>query len=304
MLCMMLSGLLVSAAYSTLQSSITLSTNGNVVSFGSSLNPDGLLPFQNAFLGRILANGSFAIDGAQLRVMANGGGSTCSGRLFYRCYRQGSIAPAFNSISLAGPAVGASNTFTWSNSNQINLMPNLSAPGVYVLECYWNSTGNAANTSCSTTFNDHNGGAYYQGYVEYCLTDAFSDFNFSANPTWNGDISDFTVVGTSDVSAADAAQSNTLRLNAPASSGSRYISKSESNWSNSQTWSFWIGRRAQSYNRHLQRRIISRRTYHDPQNIYNQESIILYPTASTFVVFSSHSSFSFSFEAWHPNVDV
>jgi hypothetical protein len=245
---MMLSGLLVSAAYSTLQSSITLNTNGNAVLFGSSLNPDGLVPFQNAFLGRILANGSFSMDGAQLRVMANGGGTTCAGRFFYRCYRQGSAAPAFTTIALTGPVAGAGSTFTWSNSSPVNLMPNLSTPGVYMFECYWNSTGNAVNNSCSTTFNDHNGGTYYQGYLEYCMTDAFSDFNFSANPTWNGDISDFTIIGTSDVSAADATQSNTLRLNAPASAGSRYISKPESNWSHSQSWSFWIGRRAQSYN--------------------------------------------------------
>jgi Lectin C-type domain/HYR domain len=247
-LCIMLSGLIASAAYSTLQSSLTVNANGVNTSYAGGFNTDGLSSLQQAFLGRIFANGSLSLNNIGLRVQATGGGTTCSGTFFYRCYRQGSAAPSFTAVNLTGPNNIAAGIFLWNSNSSIDLMNSLTTPGVYVVECYWNSTGNASNASCSTSFNDNNSGNYYQAFVEYCMTDAFSDGNFNLSPQWTGDTNDFIIVNTSDVAASDAVQSNTLRLNTPAGNGTKYLSKLETNWSSSQTWSFWIGRRGQVYN--------------------------------------------------------
>jgi hypothetical protein len=247
-LCILLSGLIASAAYSTQQSSLTMNVNGVNTSYAGGFNADGLSSLQQAFLGRILANGSLSLNNIGLRVQTTGGATTCSGTFFYRCYRQGSAAPVFTAVNLNGPNTIASGIFLWNSNSSIDLMNSLTTPGVYVVECYWNSTGNASNASCSTNFNDNNAGNYFQAYVEYCMTDAFSDANFNLAPQWTGDTNDFTIVTSSDVAASDAIQSNTLRLNAPAGNGTKYLSKAENNWSSAQTWSFWLGRRGQVYN--------------------------------------------------------
>ncbi len=248
LLCALLSHLIASAAYSNLQSTVNISVNSVPTAYAGGANEDGITALQNAFLGRILANGNFAINASSLRVLANGGGTTCSATFFYRVYRQGSTAPAFTPIVLSGPTNVSARIFQWNNASSINLMGSLTTPGVYIFETYWSSTGNAINNSCSTVFTDNNSGNFFKGYVEYCMTDAFSDNNFSINPAWSGDVSSFTIVNSSDVSASDAVDSRTLRLNVASGAGIRYLSKPEANWSSSQTWSFWIGRRAQGYN--------------------------------------------------------
>jgi hypothetical protein len=76
--------------------------------------------------------------------------------------------------------------------------------------------------------------------------ETFADGNFTANPAWGGNTSAWQVVTSSDV-AAGAANSNTLRLNfTTASSGTKYLrTQRTASWGTSQSWSFWMGRRAQ-----------------------------------------------------------
>lgn len=78
------------------------------------------------------------------------------------------------------------------------------------------------------------------------LYDSFSDGEFVNNPPWTGTTSSWTVVTSSDA-AAGATNSNTLRLNAPAVSGTEYLSSQISSWGTSQEWNFWLGRRNQAF---------------------------------------------------------
>ncbi|MBI4547280.1 MAG: fibronectin type III domain-containing protein [Ignavibacteriae bacterium] len=77
--------------------------------------------------------------------------------------------------------------------------------------------------------------------------ETFADGNFTSNPAWGGNTSAWQVVTSSDV-AAGATNSNTLRLNyTSASSGTRYLrTQRTASWGTSQSWSFWMGRRAQA----------------------------------------------------------
>ena len=78
------------------------------------------------------------------------------------------------------------------------------------------------------------------------LVESFADGNFTANPAWGGTTTTWQVVANSDV-AAGATGSNTLRLNATAVTGTEYLSTQRTAaWGSSQSWSFWLGRRAQA----------------------------------------------------------
>ena len=76
--------------------------------------------------------------------------------------------------------------------------------------------------------------------------DSFTDGDFISNPAWSGNAASFSVVADS-TAAAGATGSQTLRLNAPATSGTEYLSTQIAEWGTSQEWRFWIGRRAQAF---------------------------------------------------------
>src|ERR1700694_4706579 len=76
------------------------------------------------------------------------------------------------------------------------------------------------------------------------LNESFADGDFTSNPTWAG-TPGWQVVVSSDV-AGGAANSYTLRLNAPATNGTEYLStRLPGSWGIQQSWGFWLGRRAQ-----------------------------------------------------------
>ncbi len=78
------------------------------------------------------------------------------------------------------------------------------------------------------------------------LTESFSDHDFTANPLWFGSSSSWTVVSNSDAGAG-AAGSNTLRLSSSSGDVTDYLSTQiTGGWGQEQSWSFWIGRRAQA----------------------------------------------------------
>jgi hypothetical protein len=78
------------------------------------------------------------------------------------------------------------------------------------------------------------------------LYDSFSDGEFISNPAWTGTTSSWGVVANSDV-AAGATGSNTLRLNAPAFTGTEYLSSQIAVWGTSQEWGVFWGRRFQAH---------------------------------------------------------
>lgn len=78
------------------------------------------------------------------------------------------------------------------------------------------------------------------------LYDSYTDGNFTASPVWGGNTANWTIVASSDA-AAGATNSNTLRLNGPATAQTDYLSSQISSWGTSQEWGFFIGRRAQAF---------------------------------------------------------
>ncbi len=78
------------------------------------------------------------------------------------------------------------------------------------------------------------------------ILDSFDDGDFTANPVWTGDVSDWSIVEESDV-ADGASCANTLRLAVPGGEGNAYLSTEEADWQGNQEWSFWLGRRGQGY---------------------------------------------------------
>ncbi|MBI5020719.1 MAG: S8 family serine peptidase [Ignavibacteriales bacterium] len=75
--------------------------------------------------------------------------------------------------------------------------------------------------------------------------ETFADGNFTANPVWAGSTTSFQVVANSDAGAG-ATGSNTLRLSA-AAAGTFYLrTQRTASWGTEQSWSFWMGRRAQA----------------------------------------------------------
>jgi hypothetical protein len=78
------------------------------------------------------------------------------------------------------------------------------------------------------------------------LVESFTDGNFTSNPSWGGTTSRWQVVTSSDV-AAGATNSNTLRLNVNSGTGTKYLrTQRTASWGTEQSWSFWLGRRAQA----------------------------------------------------------
>jgi beta-lactamase superfamily II metal-dependent hydrolase len=79
------------------------------------------------------------------------------------------------------------------------------------------------------------------------LIESFTDGNFTASPVWGGTTTTWSVVTSSDV-AAGATNSYTLRLNVTSAvAGTQYLRTQRTDtWGNSQSWSFWLGRRAQA----------------------------------------------------------
>lgn len=83
---------------------------------------------------------------------------------------------------------------------------------------------------------------------EILLIDSFTDGDLTTDPAWNGDRTAFQIVTDSDVSTG-ATGSYTLRLNAPASSQTEYLSTQVTSMASTDghSWSFWIGRRSLAY---------------------------------------------------------
>jgi hypothetical protein len=79
------------------------------------------------------------------------------------------------------------------------------------------------------------------------VIDSFDDGDFTSNPTWSGTDSTWIIVTNSDV-AVSANNSYTLRLNKLAAvADTQYLSTQRTaSWGTSQSWSFWLGRRAQA----------------------------------------------------------
>lgn len=79
------------------------------------------------------------------------------------------------------------------------------------------------------------------------VNESFADGDFTTNPVWTGNTTEWQVVADSDVGAG-VNGSNTLRLNAPGGGdGTSYLSTQiPGTWGTAQVWGFFVGRRGQA----------------------------------------------------------
>jgi len=118
---------------------------------------------------------SLILKGGINHTWKNSNGNICSGRLYYRVYKDGDTPGSFSSqINMSFSAnhsfttnavpsnviSGGSGDQRWQVNNQnINLLSNINSSGTYVLELYFQATGSgSSNSSCGDTFTNNNGG--------------------------------------------------------------------------------------------------------------------------------------------------
>jgi len=222
---------------------------------------DGLSPnFQHYYFGRFTSSGTIEVSFAELLTFKNGASNVCSATLRYRVYRTCDAAPSYSSLALpfccsyggtdcsggaCGPDVNNTGDQKWRGvpSSALNLLSGLTASGMYVIEVYFEATGDDSGGCTNTKFSS-NGGANFRAYFEYEVSDYFSDSNFTT-PTWSGDASNFTVANNSTTSGLTGSEANrtlTAKLNVASGSGTQYISTQIATWDQQQEWYFWVGR--------------------------------------------------------------
>jgi hypothetical protein len=222
---------------------------------------DGLSPnFQHTFFGRYTSSGSIEVNFAEVLTFKNGSSNVCSATMRYRVYRTCDTPPSYSSLSLpfccnfggtdcsggaCGPDVTNTGDQKWRGvpSSTLNLLSGLTLSGSYVIEVYFEATGDDSG-GCTNTKFSNNGGANFRAYFEYEVNDYFGDANFTS-PTWSGDAANFTVAAnstTSGLTGSEANRTSTAKLNVASGSGSQYISTQIATWDSQQEWYFWVGR--------------------------------------------------------------
>jgi hypothetical protein len=224
---------------------------------------DGLSPnFQHYYFGRYTSGGTIEVNFAELLTFKNGASNVCSATMKYRVYRTCDTPPSFSSLSLpfccdygssdcsggpCGSDVNNTGDQKWRGvpGATLNLLTGLTASGSYIIEVYFEATGNDSGGCINTnTKYSSNGGVNFRAYFEYEMNDSFSDSNFTT-PTWSGDAANFTVANnstTSGLTGSEATRTLTAKLNVASGSGSQYISTQIATWDQQQEWYFWVGR--------------------------------------------------------------
>lgn len=218
--------------------------------------------FQNAYFGRYTNSGTLSLDFAEVLTYKNGSSNACSANLYYRVYRTCDSPASFSSLSLpfccdhlqtnacsggspCGPDLNNTGDQKWRGvpGSAINLISGLTLSGTYIIEVYYDATGDDAG-GCSNTKYSSNGGVNYRAYFEFEMNDNFTDLNFST-PTWNGDVGNFTAIANSTCSGltgSEAYRTHTVQLAVGSGSGTQHISTQIATWDQQQEWYFWIGR--------------------------------------------------------------
>ncbi|MFD2908327.1 gliding motility-associated C-terminal domain-containing protein [Flavobacterium ardleyense] len=161
--------------------------------------------FPNSNLGTyVQASGNLMFNGAELRTFKTITSNVCSARLNYRVYEASATPGAFTIVNLslledctAGtyPTGGAScltGDQRWQEvTAAIDLTAN--APGNYIIEVYYDVTGDNDNpTECDDSIVLDNGGAYYVATFSIQATPSFA---FVSPTTCNGTQGAITISG-------------------------------------------------------------------------------------------------------------
>ncbi len=215
--------------------------------------------FHRSSLGRFTSADYINVNQAALWIYKNSGSDVCGATLNYRVYRTSDTPPAFTSLSLGDVCsgncggAGSGSDQMWSvNSPSLNFLSYANLPGTYVIEIYFEFTGNDGTCGFGNYTrhdNNNNSTTNYRAYFEYENTDSFTDSTFTSSPVWNSNNpANFLIIDNSNVSnltGSEPSLTRTLRLNSSYTGGaleSNYISTQIATWGTKQEWSFWHGR--------------------------------------------------------------
>jgi hypothetical protein len=220
--------------------------------------PDGMNPQFVDLFRTFDTSVPFTLLGAEIQSGQDGLTDIDSATFFWRVYQSGDVPGAFSPIALAlccdengtdcdtgGSCVdsGFPSIFRklWRENGQLIDVLAGQYVGEFLFEFYFEIE------SSSTSEIENEGTSGSPIVLNYCRAlESFTDGNFTSNLVWTGDVANWQIVFNSDV-AGGATASNTLRLNVPSGAGVQHMRSSYSQWSDEQEWSFWIGRRSQSY---------------------------------------------------------
>ncbi|MGB0172403.1 MAG: hypothetical protein ACPF8Y_10515, partial [Flavobacteriales bacterium] len=140
------------AAWDIFQSYVILDSGSGDQYLAGGINADGATAFAGTDLGNFTATDALTLNGGELKTYKNGGSNVCGGTLNYRVYTSGDTPGAFTALALPFNADLGGGDQKWAASGAgIDLLGTLPA-GDYVLELYWEATGDDAGGCSDTKF--------------------------------------------------------------------------------------------------------------------------------------------------------
>ena len=171
------------AAWDIFQSYVILDSGSGDQYLAGGINADGATAFNGTDLGDFTASDALTLNGGELKTYKNGGSNVCGGTLNYRVYASGDTPGAFTALALPYDSELGGGDQKWTaTAAGVDLLGALSA-GDYVLELYWEATGDDAG-GCSDTKFDSNFGnnftATFSIVVPGCTNPAYTEYDASA----------------------------------------------------------------------------------------------------------------------------
>ncbi|MFM9986845.1 MAG: hypothetical protein ACKVOK_16515, partial [Flavobacteriales bacterium] len=217
--------------------------------------------FQHSNFGSYVTGGTITLNFAEVLTFKGGSDNACSANLRYRVYRTCDTPGSFQTLSLpfccnfggtdcsggaCGPDVNNAGDQKWRGNSGVNLLTGLTLPGVYVIEVYYDATGQTGSTmGCAETVFSSNSSNNYRAYFTLNMNETFTDGNFTAAPVWSGDAANITIINNSNTSGligTEQTRTHTMKCNTGAGAGSQYLSTPITTWDSQQEWYFWMGR--------------------------------------------------------------
>ena len=172
------------AAWDIFQSYVILDSGSGDQFLAGGLNADGATAFAGTDLGDFTAADALTLNGGELKTYKNSGSNVCGGTLNYRVYASGDTPGAFTALALPYDSELANpGDQKWAATGAgIDLLGALTA-GDYVLELYWEATGDDAG-GCSDTKYDSDFGnnftATFSIVVPGCTDPAYAEYDAAA----------------------------------------------------------------------------------------------------------------------------
>jgi trimeric autotransporter adhesin len=131
---------------------------GNTYRAGGA-NADAAVSFAGFNYGSFTSASTLVLNGGEVKTFKNGTGDVTGATIFYRVYKIGSTAPAFQSVNLGFDSNLGGGDQKWASTNaNVNLLSSAISSGVtgrYNIEVYWQSPTNEGDRFDSNSGNNY-----------------------------------------------------------------------------------------------------------------------------------------------------